>query len=97
MFTIPNLLSGLRLIGAPVLIVLAVADQPRAFLVLGLVLLFDDWLDGKLAIWLQQQTTFGARLDSVADAVLYASLLFGIAWLKGGFCCSRRPGWVRPC
>ena len=48
------------------------------------MLLFDDWLDGKLAIWLQQQTR-SATADSVADAVLYATLLFGIAWLKGGF------------
>ena len=50
------------------------------------MLLFDDWLDGKLAIWLQQQTTFGGGgATAFADAVLYASLLFGMAWLKGGF------------
>jgi CDP-diacylglycerol--glycerol-3-phosphate 3-phosphatidyltransferase len=45
-------------------------------------LLFTDWVDGKLAIWLRQRTTFGASLDSWADAALYAAILLGCLRLK---------------
>lgn len=85
MVNIPNVLSALRLAVSPVLLILAMRGQPTAFLVLGLLLLFDDWIDGKLAIWLRQRTTFGARLDSVADATLYACLLVGVVVLKGAW------------
>ena len=42
-----------------------------------------DWIDGKLAILLNQRSILGARLDSWADAALYAALLFGALWLHG--------------
>jgi CDP-diacylglycerol--glycerol-3-phosphate 3-phosphatidyltransferase len=50
------------------------------FVALLLFLLLTDWLDGKLAILLDQRTSFGARLDSVADAVLLGALIVGV-WL----------------
>jgi CDP-diacylglycerol--glycerol-3-phosphate 3-phosphatidyltransferase len=50
--------------------------------VAALLLLLGDWLDGKLAIWLKQQTELGALLDSIADAALYAAILLGVGWLK---------------
>ena len=40
------------------------------------------WIDGKLARWLNQRSDFGARLDSLADSVLYAALFCGIAWIR---------------
>lgn len=79
---VPNLLCAMRLIGSPILVALAVANQPEVFVALLIFLLLTDWLDGKLAILWKQQTTFGARLDSVADAAMYSALLFGAVWLK---------------
>jgi len=57
-------------------------DRPVSFLVVFLLLVFTDWIDGRLAAWLQQRTTFGARFDSVADAAMYGALLFGCVWLR---------------
>ena len=82
--TIPNVICGLRLIAAPGLIALALAERPDWFLACYIVLAFTDWIDGKLAILLNQRTTFGARLDSVADVTLYACLLIGGAYLARG-------------
>ena len=56
-------------------------------------LLMTDWVDGKLAIMLKQQTKFGARFDTVADVSLYTALLFGLFWLKGEELASQWP-WM---
>ena len=48
--TLPNLLCAIRLIGSPVLLALAIAGRPSAFLLLFIVLMLTDWMDGKLAI-----------------------------------------------
>lgn len=81
--TLPNVICFVRLTVSPLLIVLAAADRPQAFLVLYLLLAFSDWIDGKLAVRLNQRSTFGARLDTVADVTLYACLLIGSAILAG--------------
>ena len=82
---IPNLLSAFRLIGSPILAVLAYENLESTFLWLLIGLLLSDWLDGKLAIYLNQQSTFGARLDSIADATMYLALLVGLWYLKLDF------------
>lgn len=79
---LPNALGAIRLIGSFVLIFIALEDHSRVFVWVFLVLLFTDWIDGKLAVLLKQQTEFGARLDSTADAAMYAALLFGSYWMK---------------
>jgi CDP-diacylglycerol--glycerol-3-phosphate 3-phosphatidyltransferase len=84
-FNVPNTLCAIRLVGSFGLVYLAVAGRPTAFLCLYVFLVFTDWIDGKLAILLHQRTEFGARLDSAADAMLYAGLLFGFCWLKWEF------------
>ena len=80
---VPNLLCTIRLVGSFVLIGLAIAQATNVFVGLLLFLLMTDWVDGKLAILLKQQTKFGAKLDTVADVSLYSALLFGLLWLKG--------------
>lgn len=80
---VPNILCAMRLFGSPILVALAIVNQPQIFLALLVFLLFTDWIDGKLAILWKQQTTFGARFDSIADVSMYAALLFGAVWLKG--------------
>lgn len=81
-WTVPNALCVLRLIGSAVVIGLAILQQANAVAILFLVLSATDWLDGKLAVWLDQRSDFGARLDSVADASMYATLLFAVFWTR---------------
>ena len=81
--TIPNILCVIRLVGSMVLASVVLGGHPGWFLPGFLFLAITDWLDGKLAIWLQQQTSPGAVLDSVADAAMYATLLTCSVWLKG--------------
>ena len=83
MLNVPNALSGFRLVGSFVLVGLALTGARHAFPWLLAALLISDWIDGKLAIAWKQQTTFGARLDSLADLAMYSALLFGLIWLHG--------------
>ena len=81
--TLPNIICILRMLGAVVLIPLAVHDQAAYFLWLFVVLAISDWIDGKLAILLNQRSEWGPRLDSWADFALYSALLVGILLLRG--------------
>ena len=76
-WTIPNALSLFRWVGSPGLILCGYWQSPTAFIVWYLVLALSDWLDGKIAVRYHQQSTLGARLDSFADATLYACALIG--------------------
>ena len=80
--TVPNALCAIRLVGAGALVMLAAAGMTDAFVWLFVFLAMTDWVDGKLAILLDQRSEFGARLDSWADAALYAALLVGSLWLR---------------
>lgn len=93
--TVPNLLAGARLLGSPALVVLALAGRETAFVVVFLALETTDWLDGKLAVLLDQRTTLGARLDSVADMAMYGALLVGLALLLGDVFLGEWP-WMAP-
>jgi CDP-diacylglycerol--glycerol-3-phosphate 3-phosphatidyltransferase len=79
---VPNAFCVVRLAGSPGLIALAIMDRPLSFVVGFLLLVFTDWIDGRLAVWLDQRSTFGARFDSVADAAMYGALLFGCVWFR---------------
>ncbi len=83
LLTIPNLICGVRLVGSLVLVAIAWLDQQEVFLWFFLFLAMTDWVDGKLAILLNQRSVFGARLDSWADAALYAALLLGAVMMRG--------------
>ncbi|MDD2337454.1 MAG: CDP-alcohol phosphatidyltransferase family protein [Geobacteraceae bacterium] len=78
--TIPNLLSGLRLVSVPVLLVLAVRGCEKEFLVLLVFALLTDLADGYLARRLHQESELGARLDSWGDFALYITTPLS-AWL----------------
>jgi len=90
---VPNVLCTIRFVGSFVLIGLALAQATNVFAGLLFFLLMTDWVDGKLAIALKQQTKFGARFDTVADVSLYTALLFGLFWLKGEALASQWP-WM---
>ncbi len=77
-YSIPNLLSLLRLALVPVLALTAAQGQASWFLVLLAVSLLSDMLDGYFARKLQQTSELGARLDSWADMLTYAAMILGI-------------------
>lgn len=83
LLNVPNTLCVIRLIGSPILVVLAAVDLPLACMVLFIFLSLTDWFDGKLAKLLKQETEFGARLDTVADVTFYACSLLALFVLRG--------------
>ncbi len=83
LLTVPNLLCVIRLVGSFILIPIAWQGRNEVFLWCFIFLAMTDWLDGKLAIFLNQRTVLGARLDSWADAALNAALLFGVVMMYG--------------
>lgn len=83
LLTIPNFLCVIRLVGSFILIPIAWQGRNEVFLWCFIFLAMTDWLDGKLAILLNQRTVLGARLDSWADAALNAALLFGVVMMYG--------------
>jgi cardiolipin synthase (CMP-forming) len=76
--SLPNLLSGFRLLAAPVLIALAFAEMRGAFAVLLTFALLSDALDGLIARRWNLVSEFGARLDSLADNATYAAAFLGM-------------------
>jgi len=75
LYSVPNLLSLLRLILVPILITLAVYGQAELFLLLLAVSLVSDVLDGYMARKLQQTSELGARLDSWGDILTYGAMI----------------------
>ncbi len=80
--TVPNVICFIRLLGAISLFGIALTNNSRLFAAVFTALSLSDWIDGKLARWLNQRSDFGARLDSFADSVLYGGLFFGLVWMK---------------
>ncbi len=76
--TIPNLLTGLRILLIPVFILFFYLPVPHAnlaaTLVFGLAAL-TDWFDGYLARRLKETSAFGAFLDPVADKLMVVTAL----------------------
>ncbi len=91
--TLPNTLTLGRLVGALPLAALALGGHDRAFIAAYVVLAMTDWLDGKLAILLDQRSSLGARLDTWADAALYAALFLGLIVLQGPLL-ARESAWI---
>ncbi|HEX4250028.1 MAG TPA: CDP-alcohol phosphatidyltransferase family protein [Pseudonocardia sp.] len=83
-FTVPNLLSMLRLAGVPLFLWLLLGPHADGYAVAVLMVAgFTDWLDGKAARWLNQYSRLGELLDPAADrlyilATLLAFLIRGI-------------------
>ncbi len=92
--TIPNIICFARLIGSFSLFYLACAGKADWFVNVFVVLNVSDWVDGRLARWLNQRSDFGARLDSFADSVLYGAMLFGMAWLKWDVMAEEAAWWI---
>lgn len=79
-YNLPNLVSFVRILLAPVLFYLALNQQPLWFIAVLLFSGFTDVLDGFLARHLQQITTMGSHLDSWGDFMVYTSMAV-CAWI----------------
>jgi len=79
-YNLPNLVSFIRILLAPVLFYLAFAQQPVWFLAVLMFSAFTDVLDGFLARMLNQITPMGSRLDSWGDFTIYSTMAI-CAWI----------------
>jgi cardiolipin synthase len=82
--TIPNLISLVRLLCAPLFVVLLVDDEPIAAAVLLAVLGASDWVDGWIARHFDQGSDLGKVLDPVADRLAIAAGIIALA-IRGVF------------
>lgn len=74
--TPPNLLSLVRLAGVPVFLWLLLGPQEDGWALAVLVFsAVTDWLDGKLARWLNQTSRLGRLLDPAADRLYIVATL----------------------
>jgi cardiolipin synthase (CMP-forming) len=85
---IPNLLTLLRIVLVPVIVIFLIQGAFFKALVAFVVAGLSDALDGFLARFLHQQTTLGAYLDPIADKALLASCFVTLSVLK------IIPGWL---
>jgi cardiolipin synthase (CMP-forming) len=82
-WTIPNLISLARLLGVPVFLwlVLGVDSQAGDWWAIGLLIAASasDWLDGKIARALNQQSRLGELLDPAADRLYIVATIVALA------------------
>ncbi len=79
-WTVPNLLSALRLLGVPVFLWLVLVPEADAWALALLALSgITDYLDGYLARKLDQRSPFGEILDPVADRLYILAVVVGLA------------------
>ncbi|HVV10606.1 MAG TPA: CDP-alcohol phosphatidyltransferase family protein [Amycolatopsis sp.] len=85
----PNILSLLRLAGVPVFLWLLLGPRADGWALAVLVFsALTDWLDGKLARWLDQMSRLGQLLDPAADRLYIVATL--VAFLVRGII----PWWI---
>lgn len=79
---VPNLISLYRLLVFPVILYMALTGREDWFVILLVISLVSDILDGNIArIW-NLQTNFGAALDNLADVGTFSMALLGIFLFK---------------
>lgn len=79
-FNLPNFVSFIRILLAPVLFYFALTEKPVWFLATLMFSGFTDVLDGFLARVLHQITAMGSRLDSWGDFTIYTTMAI-CAWI----------------
>src|SRR5271155_4577830 len=82
-WTIPNGISFARLLGVPVFLWLVLGEDSNAgdWWAIGLLIAASasDWLDGKVARALNQQSRLGELLDPAADRLYIVSTIIALA------------------
>jgi cardiolipin synthase len=79
-FTLPNVLSVLRLVGVPVFLWAILAQHDAIALATLMFSGVSDYLDGKIARHFGMVSRVGQLLDPLADRLYIATTLFGLAW-----------------
>ncbi|MEA3385635.1 MAG: CDP-alcohol phosphatidyltransferase family protein [Thermodesulfobacteriota bacterium] len=85
---LPNLLTLIRIILTPLLVILLIDGKFVEALVVFTIAGITDGLDGLIARWMRQKTRIGAILDPIADKLLLTSAYVTLAVI--GFL----PGWL---
>ena len=81
MFTIPNILSAIRLLGVPLFLALILSGDSDAWAITLLMFAgLTDYLDGFLARKLNQYSRIGELLDPLADRLYIAATLIGLTY-----------------
>ena len=79
-WTLPNAISGLRLLGVPLFLWLVLGPEADVLALLVLMVSgITDWLDGFLARRLDQASKLGEILDPVADRLYILAVVVGLA------------------
>ena len=78
---IPNLITGLRILLVPPIVLLLIADRFGAALVLFILAGVSDVVDGFLARAFNSKSRLGGWLDPIADKSLQISVYLTLAWL----------------
>jgi CDP-diacylglycerol--glycerol-3-phosphate 3-phosphatidyltransferase len=79
---IPNILSLYRLFSFPFILYLAIIGQEKIFVILFVINLVTDVLDGWIARKFNMQTAIGAKIDSIADIGSFILAFVGIFVFK---------------
>jgi cardiolipin synthase (CMP-forming) len=87
---VPNALSVVRIACAPVLLLLVLAGQERAFAWVLVPALLTDAFDGWIARGFHLESRAGARLDSIGDSLIWYAALAGIVGFHGDVLASHR-------
>lgn len=78
-WTVPNILSALRLLGVPLFLWLILVPEADGWAILLLAVSgFTDWLDGYLARKWKQISRLGQLLDPIADRLYILATLIGL-------------------
>ena len=88
---VPNVLTMLRILLVPVIVVALLGETPHGDLVAAVVFAFasaTDWVDGWLARSRDSVTTFGKLMDPIADKLLIIAALVSLVSLD------RLDAWV---
>jgi cardiolipin synthase len=85
-FTVPNLLSLLRMGIIPLFVIALLEGQPRRALILFVVAGLTDLLDGAIARFFDQRSLLGTYLDPIADKLLLvtAYVMLSLPGAPGG-------------
>ena len=79
---IPNILSFYRLLSFPFVLFFALHNNEGVFVVLLVINLITDALDGIIARAFKLETEFGAKLDAYADIGMYITAIIGVVMFK---------------
>ena len=79
-WTLPNALSVLRLLGVPLFLWLLLGPEADGWAIIVLMLAgISDWADGKIARALDQRSQLGTLLDPAADRLYIVATLVALA------------------